>query len=157
MRLTLTTVLDAPLEHVWELLQRPAMMEQVAAPVMTMVPADPPAFPERWEDRPYRVRLKVFCVLPAGSQVIDISRSEGPGIRRLRDRGVGTVAKVWDHTLTAEALPDGRTRYTDTLEVRAGVLTAGMWLFSQVFFRHRQRRLRAVVARGLNTSSHPRP
>jgi hypothetical protein len=35
----------------------------------------------------------------------------------------------------------------DTVEVRAGVLTPFIWLFAQLFYRHRQRRWRALVAR----------
>ena len=47
-----------------------------------------------------------------------------------------------------QALPDGRTRYTDSVEVRAGLLTPLVWAFATAFYRHRQRRWRRLVRRG---------
>ena len=42
---------------------------------------------------------------------------------------------------------DGRTDYRDTVEIHAGLGTLPAWLFAQLFYRHRQRRWRALAAR----------
>jgi hypothetical protein len=46
-------------------------------------------------------------------------------------------------------LPIGKhamTRYTDQVEIHAGLLTVPAWLFAQAFYLHRQRRLNRLVA-----------
>ena len=54
----------------------------------------------------------------------------------------------WDHLITIA--PDGpsRTRYRDTVDIEAGLLTPFVWLFAQFFYRHRQRRWRALAQTG---------
>jgi len=40
------------------------------------------------------------------------------------------------------------TRYTDDVEIHAGPLTVPAWLFAQLFYFHRQRRLNRLVMAG---------
>ena len=57
------------------------------------------------------------------------------------------MIRVWDHKIRLADF-HGMTRYTDEVEVHAGPLTIAAWLFALVFYIHRQRRLRRVVASG---------
>ena len=149
MTVDLSTVLDAPPERVWDELNRPALLCHVARPLVAFAPLDPPAFPERWAERAYRVRLRLFGLVPIGWQVVGIERPAEQGrVRSLRDDGRSAMIRRWDHRMTVEPLPDGRTRYTDHLEIEAGVLTPAAWAFARLFYAHRQRRWRALVARG---------
>lgn len=154
MIVDLSTRLDAPIARVWDELQTTRLLVHVAAPMVHFTPLEPAALPERWSEGRYRVRMKVFGVLPSGTQVIAISKAESQegGARRftLRDNGSGDLAKTWDHVITLQELPDGATMYRDRVEVRAGLLTPVVWLFAQVFYRHRQRRWRRLVARGFD-------
>jgi hypothetical protein len=56
------------------------------------------------------------------------------------------VVRRWDHLIRVEPADGGRTRYSDTIEVEAGALTPLVWLFAKLFYRHRQRRWRTIVA-----------
>jgi ligand-binding SRPBCC domain-containing protein len=154
MKTTVSTLLDAPPERVWEALQRPGLLEYVAAPLVEFEPVDPPSFPERWAREEYRVRMALFGVLPLGEQTIRISKprvddAEGEQFYRLRDDGSGRLASTWDHLISVRETPDGKTVYTDEVEVEAGLLTPLVWLFAAVFYRHRQRRWRKLVEEGL--------
>lgn len=114
----------------------------------------PPAFPERWEEREYRVRVRQFGFLPVGWQVIGIERPESGGAARtLRDNGRGTLARRWDHHITVELTSDGQTLYTDRVEIEAGLLTLAVWSFARAFYAHRQRRWRRLVANGFRYGS----
>lgn len=63
------------------------------------------------------------------------------------DAGYSDLIKVWDHKIRLADL-DGRTRYTDEVEIRAGLLTVPAWLFAWAYYTHRQRRLNRLVASG---------
>ena len=54
--------------------------------------------------------------------------------------------KVWDHSISISTA-SGRTRYRDTVTIDAGLFTLPVWLFAQVFYRHRQRRWRSLAKR----------
>lgn len=143
--------LDCPPERAWRELQRPALLRWVAAPLLRFRPLEPPAFPERWLAGEHLVRLELFGLVPLGRQVIGIEILDARGpVYRLRDNGRGRLARTWDHLITLEPLPGGRTRYRDRVVVEAGILTPFVWLFAQLFYRHRQRRWRALVARGFS-------
>lgn len=48
---------------------------------------------------------------------------DGEWPKRLRDDGYSAMIRKWDHWITIEPSPDGRTNYRDEVEISAGVLT----------------------------------
>lgn len=165
MTIEVSTILPVSPDRVWTMVNRPALLHYVAWPLLTFEAVDPPAFPDRWEERQYHVRIKAFGLVPLGSQIIEIERSvdpetatHGEPVRRLRDNGRGTILRRWDHWITvepagtaAESTDSGRgegraTRYTDRVDVDAGVLTPLAGGLARVFYAHRQRRWHRLLA-----------
>lgn len=145
MKVNLTTTLSTRPERVWEEVQTSRLLEYVAAPSVKLRAMNPPGLPEIWADGTYEVKMLVLGWLPAGRHIIRISRSKDGGAYLIRDNGGGQLAKVWDHTIRIRSGRDGATEYTDTVEVQAGLLTPFVRVFAQVYYRHRQRRWRALV------------
>jgi hypothetical protein len=52
---------------------------------------------------------------------------------------------VWNHIITLEQQKEGQTKYTDRVEIRAGWKTWFIWLWGNVFYRHRQRKWRKLL------------
>jgi ligand-binding SRPBCC domain-containing protein len=149
LTLELTCTLDSPPERVWEAVNRPALFGYITRPLAVFVPVEPTGFPEVWEEREYTVQIRLFGVIPAGWQVIGIERLPPTGASyRLRDNGRGSIARRWDHVMTIEPASTGRTRYTDHVEIEAGVLTPFVWLLARLFYGHRQRRWQRLVQSG---------
>lgn len=147
MRLRLSTTLDVPAERAWAMVQRPCLLDHIAWPVQAFEPIDPPVLPAVWREGRYLVRLKLFGRLPISTQWIAIDlAAQGPDRYEAHDRGHGSLMSLWDHRIIIEPLSPSRCRYTDSVELHAGLLTPLAWAFSQLFFRHRQRRWRALVA-----------
>lgn len=153
MKTTISTLLDAPPERVWEELQRPALLKYVTAPLVVFEPIGPESFPEQWEEDEYRVAMMLFGVVPLGEQSILISKprvddTEGEQFYQIRDDGTGNLVSTWNHLISVRETADGKTVYTDEIEVKAGILTLLVWLFAAVFYRYRQRRWRKLVENG---------
>lgn len=147
MRVRLSTILDVPAERAWAAARQPRLLDHVAHPLQVFEPIEPPVMPDTWTDGRYLVRPRMFGVVPMGTQWIVISTLErGPDRYCLRDDGHGSLVSRWDHLITIEPITAGRCRYTDEVEVRAGPLTPFVWAFAHLFYRHRQRRWRALVA-----------
>ena len=142
----LSTMLPRPIDQVWDEVTRPRLLLRVAGGFVAFRAVDPPHWPDRWEPREYLVSLRLVGVLPLGRQVIGIEYpTSSPDMRVLRDNGRSQLVRRWDHRITLRAGAAG-TVYTDRIEIEAGWLTTLVAGFALVFFRHRQRRLRQLVA-----------
>ena len=141
----ISTHLDAPVEKVWDEVNRPQLLMFVAHPILHFEPIEPAHLPDQWADGDYLFQLRWRKMVPLGKQVVSISRPVMDGTsRRLRDNGHSALAKRWDHLISVE--PDGNgTRYTDRIEIDAGIATPVVAAFARRFYSHRQRRWHKLV------------
>ncbi len=142
-----TVHLAASPERVWEHVQTPHLMQHVGSPMIRFVPVGGGSFPEQWSVGEHKAWLYLFGFLPLGWQVIGIELpAPEPGRYRLRDNGYSPMIRRWDHRIMVESDGEG-TRYTDEIEVDAGLLTPVVAWGANLFFAHRQRRLLALDKR----------
>ena len=152
MKLTLSTSLSCPPEWVWCKVIEPATLLYVANPLLKFELVEPMQLPEIWREATYRMKMKMFGIIPMGTQyvvIMDRKVDETPGNQfySIRDNGYGDLANRWDHIISLRENPDGTTHYTDTVDIEAGMLTLGVWLFASVFYRYRQMRWRKLARR----------
>ena len=121
------------------------LLIHVAAPLVKFIPCGAIQLPELWEERIYWVSLRLFGFIPFGKQAVVISFPEALQGFSMRDSGHSKLIKKWDHRITIEPSGVG-TLYRDQVIIDAGVFTFFVWAFAQVFYRHRQRRWRQLVA-----------
>lgn len=146
MRVELSTILEVTTEIAWGYVQRSDLLDYIAAPLIRFRPRAG-SFPARWEPGEYPATMYLFGVVPIGRQTIGIEFPEPPeGTFVLRDNGHGTLIRKWDHWIFIEANGRG-TRYTDRVDIEAGVLTPFVAAFARLFYGHRQRRWKRLVAR----------
>lgn len=148
VRVFVESVLPATAESVWAALQRTETLQRVAAPVLHFRPAEPGGLPARWsEGCEATLRLFLFGVLPLGRHTIRIAMVDQ--VRgEIHTRETGLMTPVWNHTIRIAPLGAQATRYSDEVEIRAGLRTPLVWLFARFFYRHRQRRWRELLGSG---------
>jgi hypothetical protein len=148
MKVDLSTSIDLPADTVWTEVQTAALLMHIAWPLVRFVPVAHESLETFEVGGRYQVKLLLFGFLPFGKQWIVTSIHEPESSvwpKKLRDAGYSTLIRKWDHWITINPNPDGTTYYRDEVDVDAGILTAGIWGFAQVFYRHRQRRWRALA------------
>jgi ligand-binding SRPBCC domain-containing protein len=148
MKVELSTKIDLPAEQVWEAVQTQELLVHVAWPLVRFTPIEPKSVSGFVSGGRYLVGLQLFGVLPFGAQWIVTTDETELGKawpKLLRDNGYSAIIKTWDHWISIE--PDGTkiTRYSDQVEIKAGILTPFIWLFAHTFYRHRQRRWRGLA------------
>ncbi|NRA29238.1 MAG: hypothetical protein HRU11_03170 [Parvularculaceae bacterium] len=145
--IAISTHLAAPADKIWSRLKSPQALMEVSKPLLAFKAIDPPTLGDQWEERDYLCGLWLYGFLPVGKQVLGIRIPPVDGDKRfLRDDGRGRFISRWDHTITIE--PDGEgTRYEDRLHLEAGVLTPAIAVFARIFYGHRQKRWREIVAK----------
>ena len=143
MRVSVSTVLDCSPQAAWQEMLKPTHLAHVAFPMATIVPLRGERFPDRWREGATVVaRCFLFFVIPTGERRLVFERVDAAR-RELQTRESDPLVKSWDHLASAHDAPGGRTLYTDTIDIDAGMLTPLVWGWASLFYRHRQRRWRA--------------
>lgn len=139
----ITTELDAPPRKVWALLKRKRTFLYVTRG-MVSVPAARAWPEEQREGLKVRGRLWFFHLVPGWEHEIRVV-SVDEDRRELRTKERGGFVEVWNHLLKVESLSEERSRYTDEIEIDAGVSTPVVWAFAHLFYRYRQARWRVLA------------
>lgn len=143
MIVRVTTELDAPAQKVWELLKRKQTFLYVTRGVMSI--PDAKDWPEEQrEGLKMRGRLRFFHLVPGWEHEICVD-SVDEDRREVRTTERGGFVKAWNHLLKVEPFSEERSRYTDEIEIDAGVLTPMVWAFAHLFYRYRQARWRSLA------------
>lgn len=140
MKAKVTTVMETTTEKLWDKISQPASLIYVSSPILKFVPIESTNMDSTWDaDDEYRLKLYFMKIIPMGKHTIRFSVIDREA-NKIISQESGSLASVWNHTITFEAIDGERIRYTDTIEIGAGILTPLVWAFANWFYRHRQRR-----------------
>ncbi len=148
MRVLVQSTLPCDADMAWAEVQTLALLQHICWPLIRLKPAseDEP-IPHRWrQGETVRMRPLVFGFLPMGVRRLYWEQVEDQ-VRCMQTRESDPLIRRWDHRIAVDAIDASTCRYTDDVEVNAGVLTLPVWLFAQCFYRHRQRRWKSVARR----------
>jgi len=148
MKVYVESILPCGHELAWAEVQKSALLEEVAWPIVTfLAAAGGEPFPERWEQGPpVRCRCYLFGLIPLGTHSLVFDRID-PAAHKIDTLETDWLVRVWNHRISTQPTGDGQTHYSDAVEIHAGLLTFGVWLFANAFYRYRQRRWRKVAQR----------
>jgi hypothetical protein len=148
MRAFVQTKLSCAADQAWDRVQTLSLLREVCWPLVTLQPgAGETAIPERWESgATVSLRPRLFGMIPIGTRVLHWENIDAAA-REMQTREYDPLIRRWDHRIHVEPVDGGSCSYTDDVEIDAGVLTLPVWLFAQLFYRHRHRRWKRVAKR----------
>ena len=135
---TVTSEFGAPADAVWPGVKTPHAFVHIAFGLIRY-----PAAARL--DGPWRVGQTIvgwtflLNVIPFSKHHLTVASIDDETRTLVSDEHGGLVRR-WHHTLHVEPIDDRRCRYTDTIEIDAGPLTAVVAAYAEVFYRYRQRR-----------------
>lgn len=88
--------------------------------------------------------LFAFHVIPAYRHTIEVVEVDQAS-RTVRTHEHGGLLKAWNHTLHVEPIDEHSSRYSDTVDIDAGVATAFVAALAKEIYRYRHRRWRKLV------------
>ena len=147
MTVHVQSVFDCPPDKVWAELQKSALHREIIRPLMRFRSLDVPDASECWtQGSTFHFRIYLLGVIPLGKHTIFIEHMD-PVTREIQSREHSALIRRWDHLIRIRPTPDGRSLYSDEVEISAGLLTPLVWAFAHWFYRHRQRRWRRIARR----------
>ncbi len=97
--------------------------------------------------------FRLFGVVPVGRWRLKVVARDDAR-RRLASEESGTFVRTWRHEVVIEALDDGRSRLTDTIEIDAGVLTPLVARFARREYARRHRLRKRMVEKSANAAKN---
>lgn len=136
-------------QEVWQTLLSSSSFQYIIQPLVVANCHQPNDYPERWQQgqtiviKPYLfgfipLPLKQITFETIACQTVAPSASFAAGFIQTRESDA--MIKVWDHTIEVVSLGQHKTKYRDTIDIQAGVLTPFVCAFAHWFYRHRQKR-----------------
>jgi hypothetical protein len=138
-----STVLNCSAAKAWNEVQKSSLLLHLIWPLVRVVAVGAP-FPERWSEGPMQCKMYIFGIIPVGVHTIHIENIDQKNFQ-IQSREHDRLVPRWDHLISIKALDDNRSLYRDTIEIDAGWLTFVVWAWANWFYRHRQRRWRALA------------
>ncbi len=89
--------------------------------------------------------LTAFHVIPAYRHTIEVIEIDRRRARRSGPTSTAGCCAAWNHTLRVEPVDAQTCRYSDTVKIDAGMLTAVVAALAVGIFRYRQRRWHKLV------------
>ena len=144
MIVDVSTVLNCSAANAWAEVQKSSLLLHVIWPLVRLVPSGAP-LPERWsEGLTIQCKSFVFGVIPIGVRTLHIEKIDHKNYQ-IQSREHDPLIARWDHLVSIKPLGDSRSIYRDTIDIDAGSLTFVVWAWANWFYRHRQRRWRALA------------
>ncbi len=141
-----TTTLKIPARAAWELLKLRDTFLYITRGAMCFKGAE--SWPEVLMAPGVEIETVAYplCFLPGSPHTIRIVRVDEETME-VDTEEFGGLIRVWNHSMKVEPVSDSRCRYSDRIELHAGLLTPLIWLLANLFYRYRQSRWRRLTAK----------
>lgn len=141
----ISTRLAGSERELWQKIIEPNSLQFVASPLLSFVPVQQGGLAGEWQvGVPYPLKLYFLKFIPLGRHTIQLLKIDKE-TNTIVSQESGRLARVWNHTISFHEVAPGVLSYTDEIEIRASWLTPVIWLFAQLFYRHRQRRWKVLL------------
>ena len=153
MKMTIKKTVAFPVKKskVFELLQRFNTLAYIAKPYATFESVDGQTEPV-WEvGRSFSFDFKMFGFIPLGVHVINIKEFNPDNIYTNEDN---LFCPVWNHRIILKETADGKTEYTDEVEIGAGWKTPFVYLWAKAFYSHRQKKWMKLLNKSYKENVH---
>lgn len=132
-------------EKLWEKIIEPKSLQFVASPILSFKPIIKGELDGEWViGKTYELKLYFLKILPVGRhkiKVVTVDRKSNTIV----SAESSALVPIWNHTIRFSQCEKNRLIYTDEIEIKARWLTIFIWLFAQLFYRHRQRRWKILL------------
>lgn len=143
-KVVVTTTFNCNNNEVWKRIQNVSTLVKICKPMARFTPHKG-EMPTNWVvGKCYDFNLYFHCVLPIGKHTIMVE-SIDEQTHEIQSREYNTLVPIWNHLIKIESVDDKSVRYTDEIDVYAGILTGFVAWWSSRFYRHRQKQWAIIL------------
>ena len=145
MIIKVSSIFNTTPDKLWKEIKNPNSLKYVSYPLLLFTPMKGTDLEADWKiNREYNLNLFLFTFIPVGTHRIVLKTIDTSKNEIISNEG-GLLAKVWNHTIEFTPINANQLKYTDTIEIKAGLLTIVICGFAYIFYNHRQRRWKKLL------------
>ena len=130
-------------EIIWEKVLDFNTLVEICKPKVSFKSISEP--PRRWEENiVYKFKLFIYGFVPFGEHKI-LLESINEIQKEIKSKEHNKVIKIWNHLISMSKTENGKTLYTDSVELYSGIFTYFTALWSISLYKHRQKKWSKIV------------
>ena len=132
-----SSVFPSDTATIWEHLQHMQTLQYIAFPFAVF--KNVKGYGDfKWEEgESFEVYFRLFGIIPFGIHCIKIIKFDQANFQILSNES-NRFVPIWNHRIYLHSIDSEHTEYTDEVEIDAGWKTLFVYLWANLFYRHRQ-------------------
>jgi hypothetical protein len=100
--------------------------------------------PIKWNlNKEYVFKLFIYGFIPFGNHKIIVETIDGEK-NIIKSKEHNNIVKIWNHKITLKKDEEKITKYTDEVEIYAGIFTLFVAFWGAIFYKHRQKKWKKI-------------
>ena len=155
IKLTVSSELNIDITKAWNEIQKSSLLEFVCKGKVRFKPIDT-KFPKLWKkDMLIKAKMLIYGFIPFGGiHTFNFKTIDAENFTVLTNEK-NSIVKIWNHGIFMEQIDENRIKYTDEIELYAGILTGFIANWAESFYKHRQKRW-IIIAEKTKTKAQQR-
>ena len=142
-KISVSSTFDCPPEIMWKKLLDFDTLIEICSPKASFKSVSEK--PQKWEENiVYKFKLFIYGFIPFGKHEI-LLESINESRKEIQSREHNKIVKIWNHLISMSKTENGKTSYTDIVELYSGVFTYFTALWSISLYKHRQRKWCKII------------
>jgi hypothetical protein len=144
IKITICSKLDNSVNKIWDKILNIQTLVEICKPMATFKTITKENI-KIWElNTEYIFKLFIYGFIPFGNHKI-ILETIDTGINVIKSKECNNIVKIWNHKITLENYGGKITKYTDEVEIYAGIFTLFIASWGIIFYKHRQKKWKKIA------------
>ena len=139
IKITISSILNSTAEKIWNKLLNIETLIEICKPMARFKSITNENKLEWGLGKEYIFKLFIYGFLPLGEHRIILEKMDKEN-KIIMSKEHNNIVKVWNHKILLENTGTNKTKYTDEVEIYAGVFTLFVAVWAKMFYRHRQKK-----------------
>lgn len=133
MKVIVSSIMNSDGKKMWSKLEKVSTLFYISWPLLKFTPSSSSKTPLQWKKgKKYTLNIYGLCIIPLGKHIITVQKKDS-GKKELITEESGTLTSIWNHHIKIESVSKKVIKYTDEIDIEAGVMTLFVWFFCSVF------------------------
>jgi len=139
IKIIVSSILNNSSDKIWDKILNIETLIDICKPMATFKLATKEKYRE-WElNNEYIFKLFIYGFIPCGNHRIILERIDEEN-KIIISKEHNNIVKIWNHIIKMENKGEEYIRYTDEVEIYAGIFTLFVAIWSIIFYKHRQKK-----------------
>jgi len=143
IKIIISSTLNNSAEKIWNKLLNIETLIEICKPMVTFK-SKINEKEMKWEiNKEYIFKLFIYGFIPFGDHKIIIKKLDKEN-KIILSNEYNKIVKIWNHLIFMENVGENEIKYTDEVEIYAGIFTLFTAIWAKLFYKHRQKKWKRI-------------